>query len=89
MGKSKVLPSIEIHNRGFELDLKRCYLPFTVHAQCPQCKEMVEADLSDSYYLSYPKVGKPIEFGLYCETCEKDIKVLLVLKISLEIAPEK
>jgi hypothetical protein len=73
---------------GFEIDCKRLYLPLVVVADCPQCGQEIEHDLSEDY-LSYPEVGAPFVVGFHHEHEGEDHEfgVEVVLKVNIEAAP--
>lgn len=54
-----------------ELGIKRCYLPITIYATCPECGEEVSTYLGDCY-LSYPTVGNPTKV-YFSHECEDDV----------------
>lgn len=74
---------------GFDIDVKRFYIPFTLQANCPKCERLLESDLSHHRYLSYPLIGEPIEETLYCGECDEEVFVELVLDLSLKLAEDK
>lgn len=53
-----MITQIETAPGPYGLDIKRCYIPVTVHAVCPQCGAAVTRDLGTNY-LSYPRIGAP------------------------------
>lgn len=71
---------------GLELDVKRLYLPgLVVKDECPKCQEPWKHDF-DSDYLSYPVIGSVQDLGAYCQKCEHEWSVKVVLRLSLELA---
>lgn len=68
----------------FELDIKRCYMPGYEITDTCYCGAELHDDLGDNY-LSYPTVNAPFEHTLYCNECdaEKEIKLLLTLNLEL------
>lgn len=73
-------------HKPFELELKRCYLPFVLRSTCPKCG--TEAVYDDSYYLSYPKVGEPESYTVLCEECNFKWELKLRLTLNLEVVDE-
>lgn len=75
-----------------ELD-KRTNLPFVLTCPCRKCGEVVEMDLSEDRYISYPRVGavgaaaEPAEESvtLYCDECDEEMTFSVRIKISLEV----
>ncbi len=64
-------------------DCKRFYLPGVVlHQNCSKCNEILTWDGSD-HYLGYPVVNKPFTLNFYCEECNTDTKIQVVLNVSL------
>lgn len=51
---TRIEPALE----PYILSLKRCYLPFTVHAVCPHCGATATRNLGTDC-LDYPRVGLP------------------------------
>ena len=83
------------------LDVKRCYLPFTIASVCPGCGETVEKDLS-SDYLSYPAIGAPVSVGFYhceerldeksgeyVEVCGADWRVTVRLDLTITVVGDE
>ena len=70
-------------------DLKRCYLPFTVHSKCPDCGKEWQRDLS-SDYLGYPNTSGPAPVQFHCEDdggdCDGEWSVMVEIAISLKLA---
>lgn len=52
-----------------ELPIKRFYLPFQTKVVCPKCASELELDM-ESNYISYPTLGQPNQFPVYCEKCD-------------------
>ncbi len=76
-------------NTDFEIEVKRFYIPFTIHSNCPRCDRPHSVDLEDQY-LSYPVVGEPVEVYFGCEEgdCyddgpEWEVKVIVSLDLGL------
>lgn len=76
---------------GFELSIKRCYIPATLTSKCPKCDSLVERDFTD-HYISYPIMGAPTTITMYHECdpdadeydyCEWEVKVRLDFKIKI------
>lgn len=70
---------------GFEIEVKRFYLPFTIHSCCPACGLADECDLQAEQYLSYPAIGTPESVGFYCSECDHEWEVNVKLGITLEL----
>lgn len=50
---------------------KRVYAPFIVSANCPECGQLVENDLTGDYMM-YPRTGVPFDLPFYCFTEKED-----------------
>ena len=75
-----------IPHKGDELDCKRFRIPgVRIESDCPNCGVERTVDLTE-HYLSYPKLGVPENFDLYCDECDHEWSVPLVLEISLKVA---
>ena len=75
---------------GVELG-KRTYLPgVMLKSTCPKCGTPWTKDLG-SDYLSYPVVGKPHNAYGYChnEACEHEWPVMVIVRLTIEAAPEE
>lgn len=70
--------------KGADIDVKRFYLPVEDYVKCPVCKKDIEINLGDQY-LSYPTIGHEYEYGLYCNGCENEFEIDIVLSMSVEI----
>jgi len=71
---------------GASIDVKRFYLPGVVIKDvCPKCGAPWEHDFG-SRYLSYPTVGARVNAGGYCQECDHEWEVMVVLKVSVELA---
>jgi len=77
---------IEIEEE-FDLNIKRFYLPFKIEKECPNCKTKCIVDLNMNY-LSYPTVNVKKQQYFYCENCEQEFEVDIILKISLDIGDD-
>ena len=71
---------------AFASDTKRFYMPAKLEMPCPKCHTVLKQDLREDYF-SYPNFNKPFDHNLYCATCDDEREVMLVVKISLELAP--
>lgn len=75
-------------NPTYELEVKRFYVPgFVLKDNCPVCGQERCIDFSQ-HYLSYPEANKPFNYTMYCDDCNKEWVVRLILKIGLELAEE-
>ena len=72
------------------LDVKRFYLKgLVLKDKCPKCKSKVENDFGDETgYLSYPTPGSPEPVFLWCEDCDHEWTVKVVLDINLKLHGE-
>lgn len=71
------------------IDVKRFYLPgISLESCCPKCGMKVTRDFGANY-ISYPVVGKPEPAYMYCEECDEEWRVSLILDISVRVAPPK
>lgn len=68
---------------------KRTYVPFTVTAQCPQCGQVMQRDLSTDY-LFCPIAGEPIEISLGHEVDggDHELVVKVILDFTLKVVPQ-
>lgn len=71
------------------LEVKRCYLPFMLKTQCPNCGAAIEHDISE-HYLTRPLLNQPFDCDLHHE-CSDDGEyvdhewsVCLSLNVALE-----
>lgn len=61
---------ITLIKKPFEIEMKRCYLPFIVETKCPKCGYGIEVDLSNCNYLSYPRWNSDEEcINFICDEC--------------------
>jgi hypothetical protein len=72
---------------GTELDVKRFYLPGArVVDDCPECGAEVTRDMGKNY-LSHPKLGVPADVHMYCDECEHEWDVGIVVEVTVRLAP--
>lgn len=84
---------IENRDDEFGLDVKRFYIPATVHDKCPSCGADVERDLMDEY-LSYPSANDAFDLEMGHSDCPNPTtsygdttwKARVVLRVTLEAA---
>lgn len=70
--------------KGTEIDVKRLYLNGVVFEEpCPQCGLKHREDLSQNY-LSYPSVGVKEPLFFYCEDCDMEYSIDVILNISVD-----
>lgn len=67
----------------FDLDVKRFHVPYELRQCCPSCGRVVRYNLL-AEYLSYPTVGKPFEFGMYCGDCGHEWNITVKLTMTFE-----
>lgn len=80
-------PRIETNSdETFEIDVKRFYMPSTVHVTCMKCGGECVLDLKRNY-LSYPEANEPFDVAVVCYDCDESVKVGVVLRVKLELAP--
>lgn len=81
------VPRIEEADTPFTLDEKRCYMAGKLVVECPHCRHINEYWFDD-YYFSYPLCNKARVRSYCCrqETCEKPIKVPLIIVCTVQIA---
>ncbi len=77
---------IERHDEKFELEIKRCHLPFTVSEPCPECGTLRTVDLRTGH-LSYPKLGQPQDVYGYCTNCEHEWTMEVIFDVTLALPP--
>ena len=84
------MPKITGSVKKDALDVKRLLLKgLILEDECPQCKSKVENDFGDGTgYLSYPTPGIPENVYLYCEDCDHEWDVKVVLDINLKLHGE-
>ncbi len=70
-------------NCSFDLNVKRFYAPFVIKDLCPNCKEPYINDLTQDY-ISYPILGKPTVFNMYCHKCENEWSGEITIEIEIE-----
>lgn len=71
-----------------QIEVKRFYMPgIVIDAVCPNCNEMVVDDFAENY-ISFPEVGSPFIYGLYCRECEHEWEFKLQLDITLKVISE-
>lgn len=72
------------------LDVKKLFLKgLILEDECPLCKSKVENDFGeDRGYLCYPTPGSPEPVFLYCEDCDHEWEVKVVLDITLKLHGE-
>lgn len=68
----------------YELQIKKCYLPFAIEVQCPYCEVNNNKDFCDDY-LSYPVTSVKEEIYVCCKECEEEFYFDVTLKLSLEV----
>ena len=73
--------------KPYELDVKRCYLPFSIITNCPNCGSTIERDVSTDY-LSFPYLNSKECVGLYCTECENDFVIDIKISINVDILSE-
>lgn len=65
------------------LDVKRLYLPFVVHASCPECGGSTSIRLDRERYLSYPSTDDPYSLEFLCDECgsawSEEVKLTIAL----------
>lgn len=72
----------------FYPDIKRFHVPVVIKSNCPNCDVQSERDLKEKY-LSYPPVGEPFGVGMYCEHCDRNWEIAIILNITIELAEEE
>ena len=70
------------------IECKRLYLPFKITLTCPECGQNTERDLSRQDYLSYPKVGVPMDYPCYCIYCDHEWTEKVQLTIGLSVVAD-
>jgi len=75
--------------KPIESDTKRFYMKGAfVEVDCVKCNRPVKLDLSERP-LSYPVFNKAFVEHIYCEDCDIDMPVKLILNLSLELVTRK
>lgn len=68
-----------------EIGVKRLTLPgVVVKDNCPKCQKAFEHDLSHSC-LYYPELNAPTSVGFYCEGCEHEWEVAILLTVGVQL----
>lgn len=78
---------MKINNSAAEVQMaKRCHIPVIISDKCPVCEHIVEDDLSEGKYLSYPSTNEPFFYDFYCKECGHEWTSIkkIVLRITLE-----
>lgn len=70
---------------GFEIDVKRLYLPFRIEDECPACKKAKVFDLNDQYFMRN-QANQDFTHPMYCGDCDHEWSVRLHLEVSLRKA---
>ena len=71
-------------DKPFEVEVKRFYMDgFKVVSDCPNCSMENILDLSQNY-LMYPTANEKFLETVYCEVCDTEYDVGLVLRVDLE-----
>jgi predicted RNA-binding Zn-ribbon protein involved in translation (DUF1610 family) len=70
-----------------ELDVKRFYIPgVIIQDNCPNCGVETRYDMGGLHYLSHPIANKPMQFTMYCNECDHEWSIKIILRIGLEIS---
>ena len=64
---------------------KRQHFPYILEWSCKKCGITNTLDFQTERYLSYPVLGKPYSFALYCDECDTEDEVKLLPQISLMV----
>jgi hypothetical protein len=71
---------------GTEIEVKRFYLPgVKIQDECRKCGTTVVRNY-ETQYLNYPTANEAFDETLYCEHCDREWDVKLILNVSLEAA---
>lgn len=71
---------------------KRTHLPFKFSRTCPKCGGLIEIDLSEGSYLSYPTLPGKNKVHFYCgadlgeDNCDFEEKVEVEFEITARIS---
>jgi len=71
------------------LDIKRFRFPLTFTCMCPKCKSGASVGFEMVDYLSYPELGKNIEYPVYCEECDDHFEINIKLELHIEVTDSK
>jgi hypothetical protein len=67
-----------------ELD-KRTYLPgIEIHDRCKKCKTIKIWNGNESY-VSYPVLGEPTTVYMYCNECNNEWQIKIILTFNIKI----
>ena len=65
---------------------KRQYMPgYVVKSTCTKCGNVCTNDMDHAYF-SCPIVDEPFDTDMYCEPCDNEWYVDVVIRMSLELA---
>jgi len=68
-----------------KIDDKRFHLSgVIIERECPNCKDMVEKDLSRDY-LDFPPMNEEFKLQMYCGKCDHEFFITAQLKVKLEV----
>ena len=77
---------IENPYTDFQLDVKRCYVPFTVSKDCPKCGQKCIGCGPDDY-LSYPVINGREKVNFYCNECDWEESAEIIIRFDVVAAP--
>lgn len=79
------MPIIEGDMLPDESGVKRFYMPgLSIKDNCPNCNTEYKSDLKE-HYISYPNFNKKTNYSLYCNNCNHEWKIPIMVKVTLEI----
>lgn len=70
-----------------KLDVKRFHMPgIRLEQPCPKCEAPFVREFAEDY-LSDPCVGKPEYAYGYCNKCDHEWPIMVIVRVTLELAP--
>jgi hypothetical protein len=70
------------HCKGFEVDVKRLYLPYSVEEDCQKCGVKQTMNLEEDY-ISYPKIGEEVKLYFCCAECDHEFTRKVKFDVSI------
>ena len=68
-----------------QIDCKRFYMPgVRVHSECPKCGKHFDNEFEGDSF-NNPFANEPEKLYFYCDHCNEEWQVPVILKVSLEI----
>ena len=71
---------------NFQIDEKRVHVPFVVKFECPKCGAKGKHSLDEMDHLGFPDINAPFDYDLYCNECDHEWSVEVILEVNLKLA---